>query len=161
MSTQTFASTEIEAVWNTIESGLDALVRLTSGLAAERLNWRPEASADSEATNSLYVLAWHTLGAAEEALLFTLCGEAGSRDRDSEFRASESTSAAIEERWASLRERIPIALAKQDGSVLDAQFVHPRRGPETGRQLVLGVAQHAGVHLGHAQLTHDLLPPAE
>ena len=71
--------------------------------------------------------------------------------------ASEPTSAAIEERWASLRERLPSALAKLEPAALDATFEHPRRGAQSGRQLLLGAAQHAAVHLGHAQLTRDLL----
>lgn len=160
MPSTTFANPEIEAAWKTIERSLDELVGLTADLDAEQLNWRPAALSASEATNSLYVLAWHILGSAEEALLFMLCGEEGSRDRAAEFRASGASGAAVEERWASLKERATAALSKLDAPALDGEFVHPRRGPESGRQLILGVLQHVGVHLGHAQLTHDLMPPA-
>jgi len=154
-----FASPEIEAVWTQIEGALDQLVALTRGLDAERLNWRPAAGPGaSEATNSLYVVAWHALGSTEQSLLHLLCGQEGSRDREAEFRVGEQTSAAIEERWAALREGLAAALAALDAGAVEAIYEHPRRGQESGRQLLLASAHHVAVHVGHAELTRDLLP---
>ena len=154
-----FNSPEVEAVWTQLEGALDHLVELTRGLDAERLNWRPTAGPNaSEATNSLYVLATHALGATEESLLFMLGGEPGERARAAEFAAAGQTAEALEERWASLRERIPAALAKLNASALDGSYEHSRAGTRGGRQVLHGTALHVAVHLGHAQLTRDLLP---
>ena len=154
-----FTSPEVEAVWTQLEGALDHLVELTRGLDAERLNWRPAAGPNaSEATNSLYVLATHTLGTTEEAMLFMLRGEPGERDRAAEFAAAGQTAEAIEERWASLRERIPAALAKIDASALDRSYEHPSRGTQHGRRVLHGTAHHVALHVGHAELTRDLLP---
>ena len=154
-----FVTPEIEAVWTQLEGALDELVALTRGLDAERLNWRPTAGPGAgEAANSLYVLATHALGTAEEALLFMLGGQPGDRDRAAEFAAAAQTAEAIEQRWASLRERIPAALATLGGAALDGSYEHARRGTQRGREVLHGTATHVALHLGHAQLTRDLLP---
>ena len=154
-----FANPEVEAVWTQLEGALDELVGLTRGLDAERLNWRPTAgSGAGEATNSLYVLATHALGTAEEAMLFMLGSEPGDRDRAAEFTAAGQTAEAIEQRWVSLRERIPAALAGLGASALDASYEHVRRGTQRGQEVLHGTATHVALHLGHAQLTRDLLP---
>lgn len=156
-----FASSEVETGWMQIRGALDALVALTSDLDGARLNWRPASGPHaSEATNSLYVLASHALGVAGQATLFMLGGQPGQRDRDAEFAASGATSEALEARWASLRERIPASLAQLPDTALLARYQHPVRGTETGRQLLAATATHVAIHLGHAQLTRDLLPDA-
>ncbi|MCY4615868.1 MAG: DinB family protein [Chloroflexi bacterium] len=154
-----FASNEIEIAWGQLESALDQLVGLTSGLDGDRLNWRPTTGPHAaEGANSLYILASHALGLTEQATLFMLCGEPGERDREAEFASSGATSEALEERWASLRERIPASLASIEESALVATFEHPVRGTESGRQLLLATATHVATHLGHAELTRDLIP---
>ena len=154
-----FASSEIEAAWTRLRSALDQLVGLASGLDEERLNWRPATGprADDDA-NSLYVLASHALGVTEQATLFMLAGEPGERDRATEFAASGQTAEALEARWASLRERIPAALSRIPPTALLASFEHPVRGTESGRQLLIATVAHVATHLGHAELTRDLLP---
>ncbi len=51
--------------WRYIASSLDRLVGCLDGLDAEALNWCPPAPG----ANSLYALATHTLGNAEENIL--------------------------------------------------------------------------------------------
>jgi hypothetical protein len=154
-----FASAEIEAAWAQIEGTLDHLVGLVQGLDERALNWRPPVREGAgEASNSLYVIATHALGVAEEAMLFMLAGESGTRDRAAEFAAAGPTPEAIEERWAALRERIPTALAKLDASALDGAYEHSRRGAMPGREVLHGTATHVAIHAGHADITRDLLP---
>lgn len=156
-----FASPEIEAAWTQIDSSLDHLVGLLSGLDEAQLNWRPPVSDGAEEhANSLYVLAAHTLGMIEEAMLFMLGGEPGARDRAGEFAASGSSSRALEERWAGLRERIPAVLAKLDASALDGTYQHSSRGALPGREVLYGAITHVAIHAGHADVTRDLLPPS-
>ena len=148
-----FASPEVETFWTYTEQSLESLVELSRGLSDQQLNWRPEAA---EPANSLYVLAWHTLGSIEEGLLFRLCGEPGERDRDSEFVVS-AAAAALEDRWSDLRERLASALPKLEPGALDRTIEHSRRGPLAGREMMLIAARHAAEHLGQAELTRDLL----
>ena len=154
-----FASDEIETAWGQLQSVLDQLVGLTSGLDGDRLNWRPTTGPHAaEGANSLYILASHALGVAEQATLFMLCGEPGERDREAEFASSGPTSEALEARWASLRERIPASLSRLPATALLANHEHPIRGSESGRQLLIATATHVATHLGHAELTRDLIP---
>ena len=72
----------------------EALVELRSsieGLPVEALNWRPT---DDE-TNSLAVLATHTLYATRMWLSLAMGAPLPDRDRDSEFRASADDAASL------------------------------------------------------------------
>lgn len=59
-----------------ILSSLDRLMECIEGMEAAQWNWRPPAPE----TNSVYVLAVHTLGNAEENILGTVCGQPVMRD---------------------------------------------------------------------------------
>lgn len=147
------AADEALIFWRYIASSLDRLVGCLDGLSEAHLNWRPAAPD----TNSLYALATHTLGNAEENLLQTLLGQPVGRDRDGEFAARGDSARAMAARWSALRAEIGSRLAKLPADALDAPYAHPRRGPLTGRELLLVVARHAAEHLGQAELTRDLL----
>jgi uncharacterized damage-inducible protein DinB len=139
--------------WRYIASSLDRLVALVAGLSADELGWRPPAPD----TNSLAILAIHTLGNAEENILGTLAGQTIARDREAEFAPREASAAGIVARWGELRERLHAALLALPPGALDADYPHPRRGAVTGREILIVVARHAAEHLGQAELTRDLL----
>ena len=61
------------------------------GLPVEALNWRPA----GDATNSIAVLATHTVYATRLWLSMAMGAPLPERDRDSEFRASVDDSAAL------------------------------------------------------------------
>ena len=147
-----FANREIASFHRFITGSLDRLVMLVGELDEAGLNWRPPASN----TNSLYALATHTLGNAEENILQTLCGRRVSREREAEF-AARGASAAVAERWRALRADLTEAMAALTSADLDREIAHPRRGALTGREALLVVARHAAEHLGQAELTRDLL----
>ncbi len=52
---------------------------------------------------------------------------------------------------------IETALASLPAGALEGERRHPRRGPLTGRELLLVVTRHAAEHWGEAQLTLNLL----
>ncbi len=151
------AADEASIFWRYIASSLDRLVGCLDGLSAMQLNWRPAAPD----TNSLYALAAHTLGNAEENLLQTLAGGSVGRDRDGEFAARGESAQAVTARWATLRAELRAHLACLPADALDATYVHPRRGAVTGRELLIVVARHAAEHLGQAELTLALLHAAQ
>jgi uncharacterized damage-inducible protein DinB len=143
---------ELESYWRFISSSLDRLIACLEGLAEAELNWRPLSNA-----NSLYALAVHTMANAEENILATLCGQSVHRQRESEFSARGSSSEPVRAQWMALRERLAESLASLPSDELDREREHPRRGPLTGREVLLVVARHAAEHLGQAELTRDWL----
>jgi hypothetical protein len=144
---------EVASFQHFIFSTIDAIVGALDGLTAEELNWRPAAPA----TNSLYAIATHVLGNAEENLLGTLCGLPHGRDYATEFTAAASVPDAVRERWKRLRDRLADALATVTRDDLDGARQHPRRGVITGRDVLIVVARHAAEHWGEAQLTRSLM----
>ncbi len=147
------ADREVATFWRYVESSLDRIVGCLEEFDGQQLDWRPPA----KGSNSLYVLAAHTLANAEENILGTLCGQEVERHREDEFVALGGSARMIEDRWLQLRGRIGSALAELPASVLDREVRHPRRGDITGREVLLVVARHAAEHLGQAELTRDLL----
>jgi uncharacterized damage-inducible protein DinB len=153
MTTSDRSSHETALFCRYIESSIDSLLRNLEGLNEEQLNWHPQAPN----TNSLYALAVHTMGNAEESLLFTLCGQPGQRNREQEFLARGISANDLVIYWQELRQRIQSALQNLSPEDLERKIVHPRRGTVTGREILIIVARHAGEHMGQAELTRDLL----
>ena len=146
-------SQEAATFWRYIAGSLDRLIGMLAGMEESELNWRPAAPD----TNTLYVLATHTMANAEENILGTLCGQSVRRERADEFAARGATSEPLQARWRDLRDRLELALASLPSSELDAVRVHPRRGALQGRDILIVVARHAAEHLGQAELTRDLM----
>jgi hypothetical protein len=96
------------------------------------------------------------LGNAEESILYTLRDQPSPRDREREFAARAQSLAALQERWQKLREQLQAAMLGLSAGDLARTVNHPRRGPLTGREVLLLVARHAAEHLGQAELTRDL-----
>lgn len=153
MSTPVAAHPEIAAFATPICTAIERILRCLEGQDAAGLNWRPPA----EATNSLYALAFHSMGSAEGFILGLLGGEEIVRDRDAEFRASGDSAEPLSARWAGLEPRLRTALDTLPSTMLDETFTHPRVGAMTGRAFLILVAQHMSEHAGHAELTRDLL----
>ncbi len=145
-------SEEIALFWGFISGSVDSLVECLHELDADDLNWSPLVEA-----NSLYVLATHTMGNVEQNVLGGVCDEPFQRDRDAEFRAQGGSSEAIQRRWRELRDRISKCLDGAPQDRLDRKKEYPGRGLVTGRETLIIVARHAAEHLGHAELTRELL----
>ena len=143
---------EIESFWRYISSSVDRILLCLDGLDEDDLNWRPLDNA-----NSLYVLATHIMGNIEANILGVLCHEKINRQREDEFKARGSAAGPIQQRWHELQDAISLHLAQLSLDALDREYEHPRRGKITGRDLLIVIARHAAEHLGHAELTRDLL----
>ena len=148
-----FASAEVASFWSAIDSTVTRLIETLDGLSNDEINWRPAAPE----ANTLSVLAIHTMGNVEENVLETLCGQPVNRQREQEFRDSGASAAAIQERWQELRTRIEDTLATLPSSALARSYKHSRRDQESGWDVLILVARHAGEHTGQAELTRDLL----
>lgn len=137
-------------------SSLQRIVACLDGLTEDELDWRPPAPG----ANSLYALAVHTLANAEENILGILCGQAVVRDREAEFASVATSADPLREHCSDLERRIRSALVQLPGEELDRKHAHPRRGALTGRDILIVTARHAAEHMGHAELTRDLLMAA-
>jgi hypothetical protein len=143
---------EIESLWDYVRRSVDRIFLCMEGLDEEDLNWRPLPNA-----NSLYVLATHTMGNIEANILGVLCGLEISRNRDEEFKARGSSTEPLQQKWQELQEKISVNLSGLTPGALDREYEHPRRGKITGRDLLITAARHMAEHVGHAELTRDLL----
>ena len=143
---------EIETFWGFISRSIDRILACLDGLPEDDLNWRPLDNA-----NSLYVLATHILGTTEENLLGVLCGQPTHRQREAEFAAQGPSVEPINARWLALQKVIRQSLEQLPPGELEREREHPRRGQLTGLEVLIVVARHAAEHMGHAELTRDLL----
>ncbi len=138
---------------DSITGSIERIIACMDGLNAEHLNWKPTA----QDTNSLYILAVHTMANAEQTVLGVLGGETIDRNRDEEFLATGDSADWIQQRWSALKPKLETALANLPQEALDKQYEHPRRGSISGYQALLITATHAAEHVGHAEVTRDLL----
>jgi hypothetical protein len=153
-------ATEAETIAATIERlAREALAQL-EGLPEEALNRAlplPE-------TNSLYALATHLLGAGQYWTVTLVGGRDIPRNREAEFTAT-GTLTSLRERY----DRWLAALHEHLDALPDAEMTRPL--PLTGRirpgwmesdqisvrESLLHALDHTALHLGHIQLTRQLL----
>ena len=143
---------EIESFWGFISSSIEGIIECLDGLVEDDLNWRP-----LENGNSLYVIATHILGTAEENILGVLCGQSIQRQREAEFASRGTSFESIRSDWRELQERVKRSLDQLPSGELARKRKHPRREELTGLEVLIILARHAAEHMGHAELTRDLL----
>jgi hypothetical protein len=146
------ASLDVTACIGPILNGIERIMRCLDGMDTDGLNWRPPAPE----TNSLYVLAYHTMCSAEWAICGVLAGQQVERDRDAEFRASGDSAAPLYARWEELKPRLRTTLETLPQEALEKTVQHRTLGTMRGRDFLLVAVQHPAEHAGHAELTRDL-----
>jgi len=130
-----------------------------SGLTTEQLNSVP----GIDGANSAYVIAAHVFGNARAWVLGVACGQDVTRDRPAEFASSGS----YEELSTAARRvsaEVEGALKALSPSALDRRLVPPQKLWGAGepyeisvRQALADVLEHASIHLGHVQMTRDIV----
>ncbi len=144
---------ELEVLWRHIVRSQEHLISCLDGLSEEDVNWRP-----LENANSLYVLATHMMSNMKETILATLCAQAMTkRQREDDFKVVGVSAESVRKSWSELKTRIESNLALLPTDALDKEYMHPRRGKITGREILIVAAKHAAEHFGQAELTLDLL----
>lgn len=136
------------------------IIAQIEGLSDEELNYAlplPDA-------NTLAALATHTLGAGEYWTLTLVGGLAIPRDRSAEFRAVghgpdliaryEGWVAALQAMFAALP---PQALGPLPNPPAGRRLQAIGDAPITGRDCLLHAVEHTAIHLGHIQLTRQLV----
>lgn len=147
------------------KTGCDVLAQL-KGISYEDLN-RPLTLPE---TNTLFALATHLVGAGEFWALVVAGGRSIPRDRAAEFHASGSLSelSTRYERWIAGVHEVLAAL-EPDRMEQRVDVNRYRSTPTTSeevsvREALLHAVEHSALHLGHIQITRQLLgypPPVE
>lgn len=153
---------------------VDNILATHEGLNVEELNWRP---IEGE-TSSLYILGVHIIGNVRQGVVTVLGeSEADARVRDLEFSAVAGSlepdhagwihhhgqppagwmNESVIEYWTRLRGEVNDVFATLTEEQLERVYAHPRRGNVSGRELCLIMAVHANEHVGHAELTRQLI----
>jgi hypothetical protein len=151
---------EINELHASIVDRLRKVAGALDGLDGARLNAMPSV----EGMNSPYVLVAHTLGNARAWVLGIACGWDLQRDRPGEFASSGTDALALQSQLVQLERDMAEALPNLTSDDLDRRFV-PRQelwGPNPVREIsvrraLLNVIEHASLHLGHLELTRDLI----
>jgi len=150
-------TTQIAGVLDYI--GHQVLAQL-QGLSDEELN-RPLTLPE---TNTLFALATHLVGAGEFWVLAVAGGQTIPRDRLAEFRATGSFSdlAARYERWlAGVHEVLGALVPERMEQRIDVNLYRsvPLASAQevSVREALLHAVEHSALHLGHIQLTRQLL----
>jgi hypothetical protein len=149
---------ELDELHDAIVRRLRLIVETIEGIDPPRLNVMPEI----EGTNSPYVLVAHVLGNARAWLIGIACEQDISRDRPGEFASSGESAARLRAQLTDLEGEMADALPRLTD--LDKRLM-PRQdlwGPNpvqeiSVRQALLQVVEHASLHLGHLEITRDLL----
>ena len=128
-------------------------------LSEDELNRAP----DLPGANSAYVIATHTFGNMRAWVQGVICGQDLRRDRPAEF-ASRGTYEALGKAACALSGEIEAALQELDPAMLGDRFVPAQELWGEGdpvelerRGCLAHVLEHAGIHLGHIQMTVELL----
>ena len=135
-----------------ISSSVDRLLATMDGMTQEQINWRPAV----ENANSIYALAVHTVGYTGDIILGKLCGHSRPRNQEAEFAAVGGSVEPLRMSWTGLRKQLADALAALPAGALDGRYDYGNRNV-TGVEVLLILARHAHEHMGHAELTRDLI----
>lgn len=153
-------ATEGQHIAGKIERNLRHLIDELRGVPDEALN-RP---LDIQPSNTLYQLGFHTLGSARYWAITLAGGEDFHRDRPAEFVSSGAGPeliAALEELIERVHAQVdPLGPADLDRLTTGAsrhRSVDPDDEGLPLRDSLLHALEHTALHLGHAQITRQLL----
>jgi len=130
------------------------------GLPAEGLNWRPLSGSDLHITNSLAVLATHVAGAEHFWIAEVVGGRPATRNRAAEF---ETESADLNELLVIIentaKETRAVFSELSEKTLEEDRLVEGKTVPV--RWAIMHVVDHTALHLGHMQITRQLLTGGE
>lgn len=148
----------LEAARATVDGSLRELRKALDGLDADGLNARPEPDA-----NSLAMLAVHALASARSWLALATGAPSPPRDRPREFETHVDDPTTFLTTIDATADECRALLAQVDGIDLSRTGTAPWRGgaqadePVTAAWALLHALDHLREHIGHAQLTRQLL----
>jgi hypothetical protein len=148
----------IAAARDILTDSLGELRKALEGCTADQLNRRPA----GDGTNCLAVLATHALGSTRSWLSLATGSTLPERDRDAEFLVVVRDADAFIRDVDSMSERCRSLLAgdpSYDGSRVGTApwRTYGADQPVTAAWALLHALEHLREHVGHAQLTRDVI----
>ena len=148
----------IEAARNIVGDSLDELRKAFDGCSADQLNRRPA----GEDTNGLAVLATHALHSTRSWLSLATGASLPRRDREAEFLVVVDDTAefmgTFDALAAECRALLETGRAFEPGRVCTAPWrTYDADEPVTAAWALLFALEHLREHVGHAQLTRQVL----
>lgn len=152
-------ASETEVYATVLRGSLTAIAQTIDEMPATQLDTHLHDGASSPAE-----LAGHVVGAIRGYALGVGCGLDVERDRAAEFATAGVPSGELSAALRSLADDIDAAMASVDPAVFNELTVPeqslfgaaPTR-EVSRRDALVGAIRHAGEHLGHLQLTRDVL----
>ena len=150
----TLSDPTLEAARSIIDESLDAMRAAIAGASADALNRRP----GGDDSNPIAVLAVHALSSTRWWLSVALGGPAPERDRPSEFlttvASAEELLGVFDPIAADCRALLSTDVTFDPGAIR----VDPRDGDSVAAAWALiHAVEHLREHVGHAELTRQLL----
>lgn len=141
-----------------LDEALDGMREAIVGVPTDVLDRRPS----GEGTNSLAVLAVHSMHSTRMWLSVAMGTEVPDRDRPSEFVAEAGSAERLQGSFDGMAAECRTLLAEAEDYEPGAlrQAPPPRAGgdePVTAAWALLHALEHLGEHVAHAQLTRQLL----
>jgi hypothetical protein len=138
--------------WHHIEMQVDRIIATNAGQSVAVRNWRPSAPA----TNSIHVLAVHTIANVRQAVIEAIFSQPTGRDRDAEFTTVADGSNNQADSWPLAKMELVSFLERLTDDEMAELRLHPRRGERPVREILIMASTHAAEHAGHCELTRDL-----
>lgn len=119
------------------------------------LNWVPDGGQGADRFNSLAALAAHIAGTEHYWICEVIGQQPSVRDRDAEFAAKAGNNRpllAMLEKIAEESRKIVVGLTESDLN----RSIHVDGETPAVRWILMQVASHTAIHLGHMQITYQL-----
>lgn len=147
--------TELQNYLQRLEDLRGQIQNLIATVTPEQLNLRP-LQIESEQTNTLAVLVAHVCGAEHFWISEVLGGMPPTRDRTAEFTAYVDSHAELFHLLHQTSEETKAVISALSPDKLDlSRLVDGKEVPV--RWALLHIVDHTALHLGHMQMTYQLL----
>jgi uncharacterized damage-inducible protein DinB len=142
-----------EELYNRFHELHQEIEQALEALPADVLDWKPEGE-----MNSISVLITHLTGAERFLIGDVIMGEPSNRNREAEFEVDGLEKQALLDRLTAVDAYIKGAFEKMTLADLETSRTHPRNGKKVSVSwALLHALEHTGIHLGHIELTVQLL----
>ena len=146
-------SPEIQFYLDTLSDLRANVLKTLEGVDAAGLNWTPT----NDGTNSLFVLATHSIGSEHGWIFETLHRGPKTRSRPGEFLAKGDNVDTLRQQYAQTERETQEIL----GALTEADLVTTRdtgaHGTVTARWIIIHIIRHYSEHIGQMYLTRQLL----
>ena len=147
---------EIQGYLTTLNELQDQIKILLEGLPQEDLDWRPIQAEGELATNSLAAMVTHVAGSGTYLIKEVIGRQPIHRDREAEFLTRGMNASTLKARLDAAAKVIEEVLSPLTVSQMEEDRKYRDR-TATVRWVILHVIEHTAQHVGHMQLTRQLL----